>query len=168
MENKKTNWGFWLSIIGVVLGVLAITMMFLPAMSTTIAKTNEEVGLYNTFQLMFGKQEKGITIIEFSFANCISLLLIILGIVTAIFNLIKGQSAGAKFQLIASIIAGLLFSVGGILSIFAVDFTIFAGGESVMWNILKNTMREAPILTCVISCIAGICSVLPAVLKPNA
>ena len=160
MENQKATMKFWLSIISVVLGVMALTMMFLPAMSTTITKTGEEVGLYNVFQLMFGKQEKGITVIEFSILNCISLLLIIVAVVLAILNFIKSKEDGD--QQVIYIISAVFFVVGGILSVFAINFAVFVGDK---WSIFTNTLREAPILVGAISCIAGGCCFAPILLN---
>ena len=165
MENKKLTLGYWLSIIGMVLGVLSIGMMCLPAMSTNIKGTSVNVGLYNTFELTFGKVEDGIKIMDFSLLNFMSMVLIGLGVIMLGLGALKARIFGEKSEVIISAVASVLLILGGILATFAIDFAVLAGNK---WVLLTNSLREAPILTGIISIVAGGCAFAPILIPKKA
>ena len=165
MENKKLTLGYWLSIVGIVLGILSIGMMFLPAMSTNIKGTSVNVGLYNTFELTFGKVEDGIKIMNFSFLNFATIVLIGLGVVMLILSTLKVRIFGEKSEKIIPAIASVLLILGGIFATFAIEFAVLAGDK---WALLTNSLREAPILTGIISIVAGGCAFAPILLIKKA
>jgi hypothetical protein len=165
MENKKLTLGYWLSIIGIVLGVLSIGMMFLPAMKTDVKSTDLNVGLYNTFELTFGKSEKGVEIMGFSFLNFMTILIIGLGVVMLILSALKVRVFGKKSEIVLPAVASLLLIVGGILATFAIEFAVLVGSK---WVLLSNSLREAPILTGIIAIVSGGCAFAPIIISKKA
>ena len=160
--EKKYTLSFWLMIIGTALGVIAVCMIFLPAMSTAVSGTEVKYGLYSGFELIFGRKERGIEIIGFSVGNFISIAWIILGIAALLLNLFKVRLFGAKSEAITAAIACALLIIGGVLSTFAITFANTCGID---WSMFTNTLREGPVLTGILSIIAGGCAFAPIVLK---
>ncbi len=155
MAKKKKNYrnGFIASAISVVLGIVAIVMLFLPAIAIKDTETT-----YSGLQIVFGYKEKTIfkdvVYFEFSFMNLLTYLLAIGGVVFAILGV---MGKGSKF---ASFIALALFVLSAIFFFLQVAFCVPNKDlESIISGLSGASLKDSLTLA-VGSIIGGICSII--------
>ena len=145
------------------LGLVALLMLFLPAVTT--AETS-----YNGLKVVFGYTEETKTIVstiktvilEFSFMNLLTYLLVIGGIVLSILN---KNGKNKLFFLIATacfIVAAILFLCTVSLTVINPDLVKLAVGYDI-----KETWKlgAGAIIAAITSILAGLISILPVVMK---
>lgn len=146
-------------IIAIVLGVLAIIMIFLPALKLTAGSESET---YSGLKATFGYKESyggiSVTIFKFSFGNLLTYILVIVGIVFAVLAML------GKLGKIAAIVAAVAFLVAGILFFLATK--MISGAEGVSETIdAYGSLGIGAILGGIICIIAAIISVVPVFIK---
>jgi len=142
-----------LSIAGIILGLVAIVMMFLPAIGIKDSETT-----YTGLQLAFGYKETtqilGTVIhFEFSFMNLLTYLLLIGGVVFSVLSFIN---RGGRF---ASFIAMGLTLVAGVFFFLTISFCIPGEGLSDFVSFLGGNIKDSFVLSAG-SIIGGITSIL--------
>ncbi len=165
MEERKLNWQTILKIVATVLSVISVFMLFLPAMSVTIAEgivEGKEVALYNGFALVFGYQKDGVSELGFSGLNFLSFVLIVLGVVACVLDIAKVRILGKKSSVILCIVAGSMLVVGGILATFAVEFAVTVSGN---WSLLIKNLTYGPVMQGIVAIVAGVCAMVPAIIE---
>lgn len=108
-KKSKKQISSIVSLISAALGIVALVMIFLPAIGV---KDTEKT--YTGLQIVFGYKTKivisEVTVFEFSFMNLLTYLLVIAGVIFTVLGLL---GKGSKF---ATFIAAICFLVGGISS----------------------------------------------------
>ncbi len=145
-------------VVAIVLGVVAIIMLFLPAITYT---AGGEKYNYSGFKVMFGYKETyaGITmeVFKFSFGNFLVLLLTVVGIVFAVLAKL------GKLGKISPIVAAVAFLVAGIL--FFCMKSMIAGSDEVKETVKEFSLGAGAVIGGILSIIAAILSVLPVFAK---
>lgn len=132
MANKKNvKIGKWLGFGAALLALVAVIMMFLPGLSFTRMGNDET---YNVFKIAFGgkiAENSNLgskTVFKFNFLTCLSVILLILGLLFVVLSVAKiGNGKLMAF------LGAVLLIVGGILMFCLVGFT------SVTYTISNNT-----------------------------
>ena len=93
MAKRKSSVGKPLSFVAAVLGVVAVVMLFLPAIGIKDTDTT-----YTGLQITFGYKESLLgfeyTVFDFSFMNLLTYILAVVGIV---FSVLSAMGKGSKF-----------------------------------------------------------------------
>ncbi len=164
MAKRKSNLGKPLSFVAAVLGLVAVVMLFLPAIGIKDTDTT-----YTGLQITFGYKESLLgfeyTVFDFSFMNLLTYILAVVGIV---FSVLSAMGKGSKF---AAFIAAAAFAVSGVFFFLSVSYTLpnedaskiisFVGGD------IKDalTLAYGAIIGGVASLLAAVCNLGKIVLK---
>lgn len=164
MAKRKSNLGKPLSFVAAVLGLVAVVMLFLPAIGIKDTDTT-----YTGLQITFGYKESLLgfeyTVFDFSFMNLLTYILAVVGIV---FSVLSAMGKGSKF---AAFIAAAAFAVSGVFFFLSVSYTLpnedaskiisFVGGD--IKDVL--TLAYGAIIGGVASLLAAVCNLGKIVLK---
>ncbi len=150
-KKSKKKISSIVSLISAALGIVALVMIFLPAIGV---KDTEKT--YTGLQIVFGYKDAGVTAFEFSFMNLLTYLLVIAGVVFTVLGLL---GKGSKF---ATFIAAICFLVGGIFFFFQLQFCIPNTTVSGIVSLAGKNIKKAGSLGAG-SIIGGICSILAAI-----
>lgn len=164
MAKRKSSVGKPLSFVAAVLGLVAVVMLFLPAIGIKDTDTT-----YTGLQITFGYKESLLgfeyTVFDFSFMNLLTYILAVVGIV---FSVLSAVGKGSKF---AAFIAVAAFAVSGVFFFLSVSYTLpnedaskiisFVGGD------IKDalTLAYGAIIGGVASLLAAVCNLGKIVLK---
>jgi len=164
MAKRKSSVGKPLSFVAAVLGLVAVVMLFLPAIGIKDTDTT-----YTGLQITFGYKESLLgfeyTVFDFSFMNLLTYILAVVGIV---FSVLSAMGKGSKF---AAFIAAAAFAVSGVFFFLSVSYTLpnedaskiisFVGGD------IKDalTLAYGAIIGGVASLLAAVCNLGKIVLK---
>lgn len=164
MAKRKSSIGKPLSFVAAVLGLVAVVMLFLPAIGIKDTDTT-----YTGLQITFGYKESLLgfeyTVFDFSFMNLLTYILAVVGIV---FSVLSAMGKGSKF---AAFIAAAAFAVSGVFFFLSVSYTLpnedaskiisFVGGD------IKDalTLAYGAIIGGVASLLAAVCNLGKIVLK---
>ena len=164
MAKRKSNLGKPLSFVAAVLGLVAVVMLFLPAIGIKDTDTT-----YTGLQITFGYKDSVLgleyTVFDFSFMNLLTYILAVVGIV---FSVLSAMGKGSKF---AAFIAVAAFAVSGVFFFLSVSYTLpnedaskiisFVGGD------IKDalTLAYGAIIGGVASLLAAVCNLGKIVLK---
>ena len=164
MAKRKSNLGKPLSFVAAVLGLVAVVMLFLPAIGIKDTDTT-----YTGLQITFGYKDSLLgfeyTVFDFSFMNLLTYILAVVGIV---FSVLSAMGKGSKF---AAFIAAAAFAVSGVFFFLSVSYTLpnedaskiisFVGGD------IKDalTLAYGAIIGGVASLLAAVCNLGKIVLK---
>lgn len=164
MAKRKSSVGKPLSFVAAVLGLVAVVMLFLPAIGIKDTDTT-----YTGLQITFGYKESLLgfeyTVFDFSFMNLLTYSLAVVGIV---FSVLSAVGKGSKF---AAFIAAAAFAVSGVFFFLSVSYTLpnedaskiisFVGGD------IKDalTLAYGAIIGGVASLLAAVCNLGKIVLK---
>lgn len=162
MAKKKTKMKSYLPLAAAIFGVLALIMLFLPA----IVVGDES---YNGLKVVFGYTEKaevfGSTIetkiLKFSFMNLLPYLLVIGGIVL---NVLNRKNGSKLFALIAT----ACFIVATVFFFCTIGSTVLAGDmNDKIVEAIKDEWKlgVGSILAAICSILAGLASITPVVMK---
>ncbi len=120
MAKSKSDLGKLLTIVAAALGVIALVMLFLPAVTAEGASDS-----YSGLDVVFGKSEEfaghKIEVFAFSFMNLVTYLLVIAGIVLSVMAFL-GKGGG-----LMPVIAAAAFVVAAIFFFCTVSFVAFPG-----------------------------------------
>ncbi len=123
------------SFVQAVLGIVAIIMIFIPAISIKDTKTT-----YTGLQIAFGYKESTllgeVVTFNFSFMNLLTYLLAIAGVVFTILGML---GKGSKF---ATFIACACFLVSGIFFFLSISFCLPNNTASDLTNILGGNIKD--------------------------
>ena len=166
-KKKKKTAKKWLDVVGIVLGLAAIAMMFLPTIGI---KTGDEVAQYTGIQAVFGYTkvaEIGSATIElgeifsFSILGFLPYLVIAGAVVLLILNVI---GKGGK---LTNIIALPLFVAGAVLAYYVGSFLVPGDliAEAIKWEVSSFTLLYGGILTVVLATLASVASTVKILLK---
>lgn len=168
MAKRKSSIGKPLSFVAAVLGLVAVVMLFLPAIGIKDTDTT-----YTGLQITFGYKESLLgfeyTVFDFSFMNLLTYILAVVGIV---FSVLSAVGKGSKF---AAFIAAAAFAVSGVFFFLSVSYTLpnedaskfissiisFVGGD--IKDVL--TLAYGAIIGGVASLLAAVCNLGKIVLK---
>lgn len=157
----------FIPVIAALLGVVAIIMLFLPAVVVS-----EDVS-YNGWQAIFGltKTEKtllgeaNVEYLVFSFMNLLTLILVAAGIVLCVLSFIgKGNKFFAFIAIACFIVAAVFFFL-------TVAFTTAGSVYTLDGNLAQEKVKEAwklgagPIIAGILSILAGLVVSVPVVAK---
>ncbi len=147
-RKKNKTVALAISAIAVLLGIVAIVMMFVPSIGikdfdTTFKGMEATFGYQGTVPFVGTKY----TVLEFSIMNLISYILVAGGIV---FTILGAMGKGSKF---AGFIAAGAFVVAGVFFFLMPQFTVFNSGAT---NLNDNfTLGAGAIVSAVCSLLAG-------------
>ena len=157
MAKKKTNSSKIFNVIALLLGIVALAMLFLSAVkipdTTVLGKTIEGESLTG-LQVAFGYSENDIQCLSFSVMGLLPWVLILVGVVFTLIN-----STGKKGSKLLGIISALLFIGAGVIMFFMPNFMVFA--ETISGLALKAFTWNVGIG----AIIAGISSILAGILS---
>lgn len=164
MAKRKSSLGKPLAFVAAVLGLVAVVMLFLPAIGIKDTDTT-----YTGLQITFGYKESLLgfeyTVFDFSFMNLLTYILAVVGIV---FSVLSAMGKGSKF---AAFIAAAAFAISGVFFFLSVSYTLpnedaskiisFVGGD------IKDalTLAYGAIIGGVASLLAAVCNLGKIVLK---
>ena len=164
MAKRKSSVGKPLSFVAAVLGLVAVVMLFLPAIGIKDTDTT-----YTGLQITFGYKESLLgfeyTVFDFSFMNLLTYILAVVGIV---FSVLSAMGKGSKF---AAFIAAAAFAISGVFFFLSGSYTLpnedaskiisFVGGD------IKDalTLAYGAIIGGVASLLAAVCNLGKIVLK---
>ena len=171
---KKFTLSSLLTAVAALLGVVAIVMLFLPAVAldieSDVAKKVIAAALggesYTGLQVTFGLSKNDITYFGFSFMNLLPYLLRLGGVVLALLNVF-----GKKPSKLFAIIAAALFIVAGILFFCTVGFAAVNEDLTKLFSALKGDVKDylalsaGPIVAGILSILAGVGAATPLFLK---
>lgn len=137
MAKKKNSTGKITALVSAVLGLVALVMIFLPAVGIKQSDTT-----YTGLQVTFGYKETvpiigDITIFEFSFMNLLTYLLALAGIV---FSVLSAMGKGSKF---AAFIAAGAFAVAGVFFFLPVSYCMPNAEASQVSSFFGGDIKEA-------------------------
>ena len=166
MAKKWDKMLKWVPIVAAVLGLVAVVMIFVGAVSQKVLIGDPVV--WNGLQVVFGYSETSslgslsttVEFLKFSFMNLLPYLLVIAGIVLCVLSFLgKGNSFFA-------VIAAALFIVAAVFFFMTTVFTIPANVENIAeYNAEAYTLAAGPIVAGICSILAGLVSVTPTVLS---
>ena len=153
-------------VIAALLGVVAIVMLFLPAV---VAGENS----FNGLKAVFGwtKTTKSIVgtieteMLKFSFMNLLSYILVAVGVVLSVLTFL---GKGNKFF---ALIAAACFIVAAVFFFCTIPFTVVADGWNKLASAIGGNIKEGwklgagPIIAAICSILAAGTAVAPALLK---
>lgn len=117
-KKKKCDLGLLVTLVAVLLGVVAVVMMFVPSVavvdSDTVYKGTDMVFGLKTTEPLIGE----VIYFEFSFMNMLTYILAIVGVV---FTVLAFLGRGGKF---AMLIATVAFALAGIFFLLQVSFCV--------------------------------------------
>lgn len=124
-SKKSVNLGQIMSIVAIVLGVVALAMMFV----TTVNVPETDLGVFGTVEyegytglnIAFGYSENDVEILTFSFMGLLPYLMVLAGVVLTALS-----SFGKKPSRLLDDIAGGLLVVAGVLFFMMPNFMVFA------------------------------------------
>lgn len=161
-KKKKIDLGIIATAVAALLGVVAVIMLFLPAIAVVDSDTT-----YKATEIIFGLKKTEpiigeVVYFEFSFMNLLTYILVAVGVV---FTVLGYLGKGSKF---ASLIATASFLVAGIFFLLQVAFCIPGKGiedfVSGMGSLLgKETSIKDSLKLAAGPIIGAICSFLAAV-----
>lgn len=154
-------------VIAALLGVVAIVMLFLPAVVLS-----EDVS-YNGWQVMFGYTETNkvfgsemkTEVLAFSFMNLLSLILVAVGVVLSVLTFL---GKGNKFF---ALIAAACFIVAAVFFFLTLTFATAGKGLTLDGTLAQEKIKEGwklgagPIIAAICSILAAGTAVAPALLK---
>ncbi len=159
-------------VIAAVLGVVAIVMLFLPAVTFKAAIGDETIS-YKGWETIFGLSETNKTIVgtttteylKFSFMNLLPLILTAAGIVLCLLSFF---GKGNKFF---AFIATVCFIVAAGFFFLALTFTVAGSAYTLNDTFAQEKVKEGwklgvgPILAAILSILAAVCAIVPTFLK---
>ena len=162
MAKKKTNskksfsLNQIMSIVAIVLGVVALAMIFVvavnvPATDLGVLGSVEYDG-YSGLNVAFGCSDGGVEILSFSFMALLPYVMVLLGIVATAVN-----TFGKKSRKMLNDIAGGLFLVAGVMFFMMPNFMVFAD------NVVAKVVAELEFKAVIGAIIAGVCAVVSGV-----
>lgn len=154
-KKKNSNLGKLLGYVVAVLGLVAVCMVFVNAVTTgdkEVYGVTIEGVKYSGLNVAFGKKSNDIEVLSFSFMALLPVLLAIAGTVLSVLNTLKKDS-----RLLNFVIAGL-FIAAGVLYFIMPNFMVFADTISGAAN------KALDFKLAIGSIVAGICSVLAGVI----
>ena len=155
MAKKKSglDLGKILYAIAAVLGLVAVAMLFVRAVSVpdveTVVGTVETDAGYTGLQAIFGTSEEDVKILTFSFMALVPVLLVLAGIVLSAL-----QAAAKKTNKILDFVAVACFVVAGVLYFIMPSFLVFAD------NIVAKALAEIEYTLGAGSIVAAISSIV--------
>lgn len=167
MAKRKSNLGKPLAFVAAVLGLVAVVMLFLPAIGIKDTDTTY-TGLQITFGCKVPFLSHEYTIFNFSFMNLLTYILAVVGIV---FSVLSAVGKGSKF---ASFIAAAAFAVSGVFFFLSVSYTLPNENASRIISLIiafvgdvKDvlTLAYGAIIGGVASLLAAVCNLGKIVLK---
>lgn len=164
MAKRKSSVGKPLSFVAAVLGLVAVVMLFLPAIGIKDTDTT-----YTGLQITFGYKESLLgfeyTVFDFSFMNLLTYILAVVGIV---FSVLSAMGKGSKF---AAFIAAAAFAVSGVFFFLSVSYTLLNEDASKIISFVGGDIKDAltlaygAIIGGVASLLAAVCNLGKIVLK---
>lgn len=162
MAKKKTNskksfsLNQIMSIVAIVLGVVALAMMFVvtvnvPATDLGVLGTVEYEG-YTGLNVAFGYSENEVAILSFSFMALLPYVMVLAGIVLTALN-----TFGKKSRRLFDDLAGGLFLVAGVMFFMMPNFMVFAD------NIVAKVAAELEYKAVIGAIVAGVGAVVSGV-----
>lgn len=155
MAKKKNglDLGKVLYIVAVVLGLVAVAMLFVQAVKVpdteTAFGTIENDGGYTGWQIAFGKSEEDVKILSFSFMGLLPVILVLAGIVLSVLKV-----AASKGSKVLDFVAIACFVVAGVLYFIMPSFMVFAD------TIAAKVVAEIDFVLSAGAIVAGVCSIL--------
>ena len=122
-KKKISNNGKLLAYASVVLGLVAVCMVFVAAVTTgtkEVGALTIEATQYSGLQVAFGYAKNDVAILGFSFLALLPVVLALAGTVIAVLNAVKGGSKVLDFVVAAC------FVVAGVLYFIMPSFMVFA------------------------------------------
>lgn len=132
---KKLSLGKIVAIAATVLGVVALIMLFVPQLAYKSATGFDKGDPLTGLQITFGYSEKDVAILNFSFGNLLTYILLIVAIVFAVLALL------GKLGKIAPIVSAACFVLAGVFFFCAQAFTVVNVGK--LTGDGANAVREA-------------------------
>lgn len=152
-SKKGFEFGKILYAIGVVLGVVALCMLFVDAVKLADVKTSLGTvkldGSFSGASVAFGYAYEGTAVLKFSFLGFLPFLLTIGGVVLTLVRMFAKKSTK-----ILDYVAIAVFVVAGVLFFIMPSFMVFAD------NLVAKIVSAPEYTLAVGSIIAGICSLL--------
>lgn len=104
-KKKSIDFGKIAAMLSVLLGIVAIIMMFVPSVAI---KDSEST--YTGLQVTFGHKKNDVTYFDFSFMNMLTYILVLVGILFAMLSILgKGSKFAAFISAAAFLVAGIFF-----------------------------------------------------------
>ena len=155
-KKKGSNLGKILYAVAAVLGLVAVAMLFVRAVSVpdveTLVGTIETDAGYTGFETVFGKSEEDVKILSFSFMALLPVLLAVAGIVLSAL-----QATSKKGSKLFDLVIVACFVVAGVLYFIMPSFLVFAD------NIVAKALAEIDYTLGVGSIVAAISSIVAGV-----
>ena len=159
-KKSKANVGQILTLVAILLGIVAVVMMFVSAIGVKDSDVT-----YTGLQVAFGFKEATILggeviVFNFSFMNLLTYVLATVGVVFAILGII---GKGSKF---ASLISAIAFVASGVFFFMTISFSIPNEDVSAIIN-LKDAyvLGVGSIIGGIVSIISGICCLANVVIE---
>lgn len=159
-KKKSSNLGKVLSLVAIVLGIVAVCMMFVNTIKVpdtiVLGKVVAEGEGYTGLNVVFGVKEGDIAMFDFSIMALLTYLLIVVSVVFSVLNL------KAKKNKVLDIVACLSFVVAGILCFLMPSLIVFA--DTIVGK--GASLIEYEVTTgAIVSAIASIVSALTVLVK---
>lgn len=148
------------SLIAIVLGIIAIAMIFAPSIGI-----KDRDSTYTGLQIVFGYTEKTVFAevihFEFSFMNLLTYLLVAVGVVFVILGAMgKGSKLASFIALVAFAVSAVFFFMQVALSVPNEDLEVIVAGVG---NLMGKDISVKDYLTLAVGSIIGaVCSILSA------
>lgn len=159
-KKSKANVGQILTLVAILLGIVAVVMMFVSAIGVKDSDVT-----YTGLQVAFGFKETIILlgetdIFHFSFMNLLTYVLATVGVIFAILGII---GKGSKF---ASLISAIAFVASGVFFFMTISFSIPNEDASAIINLKDSfVLGVGSIIGGIVSIISGICCLANVVIE---
>ncbi len=167
MAKKKSGFGLGkiLSAVAVVLGLVAVIMLFVQAVKVPDTKTAlgtiESDAGYTGLQIAFGTSENDVKVLSFSFMALLPVLLAVVGMVISAL-----QVAAKKGSKVLDIVAVCCFVVAGVLYFIMPSFMVFADTlAGAVVEKVEFALSFGSIIAAICTLLAGVATVAKVVLK---
>ena len=153
-KKKNSNLGKVFYALALVLGVVAVAMLFVTAVKTpdtTVLGATVKGNTVSGMQLAFGYAEDEVARLGFSFMGLLPWILVLAGVVVTLLNTL-GKKGSALFDFVAI----ATFIVAGVLFFLTPNFMVFA--DTIPGNLLKAMdwkLAVGSIVAAITSLLAG-------------
>ena len=127
----------------IIIAILAFIMMFLPALSLTVAGATENV---NGYEIVFGKKSQGLQFLNFSFGSLLTYLLVLAGGISFFVGNKKDNKKMKIYAIICFILSTIFFFCTKEMMV--IDRAIFQTnltdeGYALAVNMFKGMMKNS-------------------------
>ncbi len=159
MAKKKNNIGKILYGLAVVLGLVALAMIFVDAVELSMKGISQTEGLTG-LEVAFGRSENDVKILEFSIMALLPVILAVAGVVLSAL-----QAVAKKGSKLLDFVIVACFVVAGVLYFVMPSFVVYSDAMALFKDAYVKKLAIGSIVSAVCSILAGVVVLAKSLLK---